>query len=253
MIAGSVNSKFGVAVGIPVNFTYKSFEDIEKDGIQVKKLTQCSFFYSFYIWVLTLRLFQVNQKKVDWSTEAGKKLANALLLPEKVQQFAICREIMMTQNNKFLYESAYPFACLFLVYNVSQYINSKFNLYAGPVSMRLSLYSIVGLFGLGTYFLLKDMTEVHYETTVDKKLCELGPDFVESGAIFYEKILQRNQALRELMGKEGESKYSKLGNENFFLRQPRIALIHRKQFFEDKLKEIKTNNEEESDFKELIV
>ncbi|KAL0880884.1 hypothetical protein ABMA27_002065 [Loxostege sticticalis] len=227
--AGSVNSKFGVAVGIPVNFTYKSFEDIEKDGIQV------------------------NQKKVDWSTEAGKKLANALLLPEKVQQFAICREIMMTQNNKFLYESAYPFACLFLVYNVSQYINSKFNLYAGPVSMRLSLYSIVGLFGLGTYFLMKDMTEVHYETTVDKKLCELGPDFVESGAIFYEKILQRNQALRELMGKEGEAKYSKLGNENFFLRQPRIALIHRKQFFEDKLKEIKTNNEEESDFKELIV
>lgn len=80
------------------------------------------------------------------------------------------------------------------------------------------------------------MTEVHYETEVDKKLCELGPDFIESGVIFYDKLLQRNQVLRELMGSEGERKYSKLGNENYFLRQPRLALIHRKQFFEERLK-----------------
>lgn len=85
------------------------------------------------------------------------------------------------------------------------------------------------------------MTEVYYETDVDKKLCELGEDFIESGVIFYQKILERNQALRELMGKEGESKYSKLGNENFGLRQPRLALMHRKQFFEEKLKEIKNS------------
>ncbi|XP_063822565.1 transmembrane protein 177 [Ostrinia nubilalis] len=218
--AGSTNSKYGVAIGIPVNFSYKSLEDIEKDSIQV------------------------NLKNVDWTTEAGKKLADALILPEKVQQFAICREIMMTQNNKFLYESAYPFACLFLAYNVSQFINTKLNLYIAPLSMRLTLYSIVGLFSMGTYFLMKDMTEVHYETSVDKKLCELGPEFVESGVIFYEKMLQRNQALRELMGKDGEAKYSKLGNENFAIRQPRIALSHRKQYFVEKLNEIKKENEE---------
>lgn len=183
----------------------------------------------------------MNQKKVDWNSDAGQKLSNALILPEKLQQFAICREILMTQNNKVIFESVYPFTCIFAAYNICTYLNRRINLYAGPLSLRAILYSMVGMFTTGTYFLMKDMTEVYYETDVDKKLCELGEDFIESGVIFYQKILERNQALRELMGKEGESKYSKLGNENFGLRQPRLALMHRKQFFEEKLKEIKNS------------
>ncbi|CAH2108293.1 unnamed protein product [Euphydryas editha] len=213
--AGSTSSKFGAIVGIPVNFTYKSLDDVEKQNVQV------------------------NQKKVDLSSEIGKKLGEALILPDKVKEFAICREILMTQNNKVMFESVYPFMSIFLVYNLSQYLNRRLNLYAAPLNARVVLYSIVGLFGLGVYFLMKDVTEIHYETSVDMKLCELGPDFVESGVIFYEKLLQRNQALRELMGKEGEKKYTKLGNENYGLRQPHVALIHRKQFFDLKLKESK--------------
>lgn len=176
---------------------------------------------------------------MDLSSEVGKKLGEALLLPDKVKEFAICREILMTQNSKVMFESTYPFMSIFLVYNLSQYLNRRLNLYAAPLNARAILYSIVGFFGLGVYFLMKDMTEIHYEISVDKKLCELGPDFIESGVIFYEKLLQRNQALRELMGKEGEKKYSKLGNENYSLRQPHVALIHRKQYFDEQLKESK--------------
>lgn len=189
---------------------------------------------------------QVNHKKVDWTSDVGQKLADALILPEKVQEFAICREILMTQNNKIIYDSAYPFACLFLVYNFAQALNKKLNLYAGPPMLRGILYSILGMFGTGTYFLLKDMTEVHYETETDKTLCELGPEYIESGKIFYEKLLKRNQALRELMGSEGERKYSKLGNENFGLRQPRLALVHRHQYFEQKLKELSAAQSEDN-------
>lgn len=182
---------------------------------------------------------------MDLSSEVGKKLGEALLLPDKVKEFAICREILMTQNSKVMFESTYPFMSIFLVYNLSQYLNRRLNLYAAPLNARAILYSIVGLFGLGVYFLMKDMTEIHYEISVDKKLCELGPDFIESGVIFYEKLLQRNQALRELMGKEGEKKYSKLGNENYSLRQPHVALIHRKQYFDEQLKESKEKVDED--------
>lgn len=216
--AGSSSSKYGVAVGIPVNYTYKSVADIENADIKV------------------------NQKKIDWTSEAGQKLADSLILPERVQQFAICREILMTQNNKVQYEATFPFICIFFVYNLTTYLNRKLNLYAGPVAMRGTLYSIAGLFGVGTYFLLKDMSEVYYETEVDKSLCALGPEYVEAGVIFYDKILKRNQALRELMGAEGEKKYSKLGNENFFLRQPRLALVHRKLYFENELKRLETQD-----------
>lgn len=111
------------------------------------------------------------------------------------------------------------------------------NLYAAPLSLRGVLYTLTSLFGAGMYFLMKDMSEIYYETEVDKRLSELGPEFVESGYLLYDKIMQRNQALRQLMGKEGEAKYSKLGNENFGVRQPRLALMHRKQFYEEKMKE----------------
>ncbi|XP_004925524.1 transmembrane protein 177 isoform X1 [Bombyx mori] len=218
--AGTTCSRFGVAVGIPINFTYKSIEDLKNSPIQV------------------------NQKAVDWSSEVGKKLADALILPENVKKFAICREILMTHNYKMIYESVYPFGCVFFAYNLCSFLNRKLNLYARPVSLRSTLYTIVGLFSAGMYFLLKDMTEVYYETEVDKKLCELGPEFIESGLVFYDKILKRNQALRELMGKEGEKKYSKLGNENFGIRQPRLALMHRKHYFQDKLAEIKKETED---------
>lgn len=96
---------------------------------------------------------------------------------------------------------------------------------------------------MGLYFLLQDYTEVYYETDVDKQLCEISPEFIEAGVMFYEKLLNRNQALRELMGAEGEKKYSVKGNENFFLRQPRIALVHRKQYFENRLEDLKSGDE----------
>lgn len=196
---------------------------------------------------------QVNQKSINWSSEIGIKLADALILPEKVQEFAICREILMTKNNKIIYESMYPFLSIFFAYNLSQYLNKRLNLYAAPTYIRSFMYSIVGLFSLGTYFLFKDMTEVAYETEVDKDLCKLGPEYIESGIIFYDKLLKRNQALRELMGKEGERKYSKLGNENFGLRQPRLALVHRKQYFSQKLKEATQNSDESNDNQETNI
>ncbi|XP_023943977.1 transmembrane protein 177 isoform X2 [Bicyclus anynana] len=218
--AGSTSSRFGALVGIPVNFTYKNLEDIEKQNIQV------------------------NQKTLNLKSEIGNKLGEALILPDKVKEFAICREILMTQNNKVMFESSYPFICLFFAYNLSQYCNRRYNLYNAPQGIRGVIYSIVGLFSLGTYFLMKDMTEVYYETVADKKLCELGPDYIKSGVTFYDKLLQRNQALRELMGKEGEKKYTINGNENYLIRQPHIALVHRKQYFEHRLKQSNENLEE---------
>ncbi|XP_034826687.1 transmembrane protein 177 [Maniola hyperantus] len=211
--AGSTNSRFGVVVGIPVNFTYKTLDDVGKQNLQV------------------------NQKSIDLKSEIGKKLGEALILSDKVKEFAMCREILMTHNYKVMLESSYPFICLFFAYNLSHYINIRLNLFRAPQSIRGVLYSIIGFFSVGTYFLMKDMTEVYYETAADKKLCELGPDYINSGVIFYDKLLQRNQALRELMGKEGEKKYTITGNENHMIRQPRVALIHRKQYFEQRLKQ----------------
>ncbi|KAL4706563.1 hypothetical protein ACJJTC_015761 [Scirpophaga incertulas] len=227
---------------------YKNISDYEQFSMYRRRFKllakECFNTYLYSVEEGLRKDLKVNQKVVDFSTEVGEKLGKALVLPEKVQKFAICREILMTHNNKHIYESVYPFTNLFFAYNLSYYLNHKLNLYSAPLALRITQYAIVGMLSLGIYFLMKDLTEVYYETQVDKKLCQLGVDFIESGIIFYDKLLQRNQALRHLMGNEGEKKYSVNGNEIFFIRQPRIALYHRKQFFEEQLKNAHNINDD---------
>lgn len=79
----------------------------------------------------------------------------------------------------------------------------------------------------------KDALQGFYEEKVDRELKALNPVFAEGGKVFYEKLLERNKALRVLMGKEGESTYTVTGNENFFLRQKHLPLVQRKAFFEE--------------------
>lgn len=58
---------------------------------------------------------------------------------------------------------------------------------------------------------------------------------IETGIRFYDKLLKKNVALRNLTG---ENIYSAKGNENFFLRQKSLPLTIRKSFFEMKKKEL---------------
>lgn len=106
------------------------------------------------------------------------------------------------------------------------------NLYSRPRSMRMVLYLFVTIFAFGNYCFLKDSTQMYYEQYVDEFLKEKDPIFAEGGQEYYEKMLQRNKALRKLLGKEGESRFSVLGNENFFIRQKHLPLLNRKEFFE---------------------
>lgn len=101
--------------------------------------------------------------------------------------------------------------------------------------MRMALYVFITIFMFGNYCLLKDSTQIHYEQTIDEFLKGRDPIFVKGGKDYYEKMLQRNRALRKLLGKEGENRFSSLGNENFFIRQKHVPLLHRKQFFEANL------------------
>lgn len=88
-----------------------------------------------------------------------------------------------------------------------------------------------------------------YDEETDRKMASLGRTFIEAGIRFYDKILKKNIACRELTGDDSE--YTALGNENFLFRQKRLPLTSRKSFFEEKLKELdeeknplKSNTEE---------
>lgn len=92
------------------------------------------------------------------------------------------------------------------------------------------------MFGYGVYSFLKDYTEVYYDTAIDKQLCQMGPEFVDAGARFYQKLLQKNIAVRNL---NQDNSYTASGNLHFGLRQKSLPLTIRKSYFEQQLEEFK--------------
>lgn len=60
-----------------------------------------------------------------------------------------------------------------------------------------------------------------------------------AGIRFYDKILKKNVALRNLTG---QNIYTAMGNENYLLRQKSLPLTARKSFFELKKKEFDEAN-----------
>lgn len=182
---------------------------------------------------------------MDWTSEAGQKLEEALVLPEKVQMFGICREIMMTQTKQLFINSFSPTFIILGTYVAARRLNEKMNFYSRPLGLRMMVYTLTSIFSTGLYFMCKDVAQVHYETKVDEKLADIGPDFIEGGIEFYDKLLKRNMALRHFLGKEGEKLYSIKGNENFLLRHKRVPLTARKEYFELRLQQLQEKSTEE--------
>ncbi|KRT81873.1 hypothetical protein AMK59_5928 [Oryctes borbonicus] len=209
--AGLSFSKFGSIIGIPINFTYKDIDSIDKT------------------------LIKVRHDSVPWGTEEATQLLESFILSENAQIYAIAREIKTADSAKSMLDIVYKTLGVLGCYSLSNLINTKLNLYIRPRGMRVALYVLVTAFMYGNYCFFKDFTQIYYEQYVDEFLKNKDPIFAEGGKEYYEKILQRNKALRKLLGREGENRFSSLGNENFFIRQRHVPLLHRKQFFEENL------------------
>lgn len=212
---GSTKSRFGALIGVPASYAYDNATHIETDKIQLK----CD--------------------SIKWSTPDGQKLADALVLTEDEQIFGMARSILQVKSHKLLMTSMYAPSVLFSVYTMGSLVNRRGNLYVRPLGLRLVLYSILSLFGYGVYSFLTDYTEVCYDTSIDKQLCDVGPEFVEAGVRFYQKLLQKNVAIRNL---SQDNSYTVTGNQNFGLRQRSMPLTLRKSYFELRLNELNAAN-----------
>lgn len=105
------------------------------------------------------------------------------------------------------------------------------------------MYTILSIFGYGLYSLLTDFTQVHYDTAIDKELCDVGPEFMDAGVRFYEKLLKKNISVRNLLG---DASFSAKGNVNSFIRQKTVPLTIRKSYFELRLNQLKEQIESEA-------
>lgn len=79
-----------------------------------------------------------------------------------------------------------------------------------------------------------------YDGDTDETLASLGPGFISAGERFYDKLLKKNIACRELTGDNSE--FTALGNENYLVRRKRLPLTIRKAYFELKNEELQKKN-----------
>nr|CAH7737938.1 unnamed protein product [Callosobruchus chinensis] len=205
---GSAYSKFGVRVGLPFYFSHESKDEIDKFKIKI------------------------SDDSIIWDREEAESLLDSMVMSENSQLFAMAKEILYRQSPKPMLDVFFAMASSIGLYGISNHLNIKFNLYEKPRQLRVTMYGFVVLLMYGVYAMGKDVTQMYFEEKIDKTLKQMDPRFAEGGAEYYRKLLQRNIALRCLMGVEGQKRYSVNGNENSFIRTKHLPLVQRLSIFE---------------------
>lgn len=180
----------GAQIGIPANF---NSTDDDPSGI-------------------TNRNIFINGKTVDWSSESGSILKEALVFSLDAQKFAIAREVARLQSGGPIMSAAVAPFCLGGVWVYSVVLKQVFGLYGGPVLMRGAVNIVALGIGAVSYFLTSDAVSQWLDYSSDRHAAGVSRDYAKGGVEFYDKILSRNKTLRSLMGQKGEDMYAPSGN-----------------------------------------
>ncbi|KAG8229516.1 hypothetical protein J437_LFUL004922 [Ladona fulva] len=215
--AGTVQARTGSIIGIPKSYSYDTNEDVEKDVIQV------------------------NLKRVPWETPAGATLQESIIMSPQAQKYGFACQIFMSRSWLVYLGYFYPIVAVAFAYSVSYHCNRRLQLFSRKVGVRGTFYAVISLFSFGLWALATDLTTTTCESKADKNACDLGPDYIKGGVEFYSKILNRNIALRELLGNQGKKIFTALGNEQTLIRQKHLPITVRKSYTEKRLKELSTS------------
>ncbi|XP_076018002.1 transmembrane protein 177 [Genypterus blacodes] len=180
----------GAHIGIPANFN-STVDDLS--GI-------------------TNRTIFINGKAVDWDSETGSALKEALVFSPEAQKFAMAREVARLNSAGPVTSAAVAPVCLGGVWVYSVLLKQVFGLHAGPLLLRWG--ANVAALGLGavSYLFTSDAVGQWIDYRSDRHAARMSQDYAKGGVEFYEKILSRNQTLRSLMGQKGAEMYAPSGN-----------------------------------------
>lgn len=180
----------GAEIGIPANFN-STAED--PSGI-------------------TNRNIFINGKTIDWSSDDGAALKEALVFSPEAQKFAIAREVARLQAGGPVVTAAVAPVCLGGVWVYSVVLKQVFGLHAGPALFRWAVNAVALGLGAVSYFFTSDAISQWIDNTTDRQAAGVSKDYAKGGVEFYDKILSRNRKLRSLMGPKGEEMYAPSGN-----------------------------------------
>ncbi|XP_078655659.1 transmembrane protein 177-like [Branchiostoma floridae x Branchiostoma belcheri] len=198
----------GAILGVPSYFLNATSEDVQN-----KQIT-------------------VSGKLLDFASDEGKRFCNSLVFSDSALKFAIGRELALVKSNAALYQATLPPVCLAGTYAGILYTKQLLGLFQIPFHFRVVLNLLGGSIGLAVYHLLSDTMEHYFDHKADKMCAKLGREYAQGGIEFYDKLLVRNQALRVLLGREGQKLYTPYGNVQpksmFHMKHPQLTERRRK-------------------------
>jgi len=165
---------------------------------------------------------------VEWVSDGGLLLEEALVLSENAQKFGIARNICLADTHHVYVHGISGSLTIMLYYFLSHNANNMlYGLYK-PRSFRMVVYSGLGTFCYGLWAVSRDILTKFYENYADKRAGSINMSYAKGGVEFYSKTLQRNMALRSIMGPSGESMFTLFGNDVEFIRERHVPYTRRK-------------------------
>ncbi|XP_075233354.1 transmembrane protein 177 [Lycorma delicatula] len=214
---GTTSTTSGCFIGIPVNFNYKSEKDIDKLSIQV------------------------GNKSVPWDSKDGIELANSLILSDAAKRFGIAYELSLVDTFKFYLHCFSGPVIVIICGGVNNYFCNIFGLPYRPFPVKGVFYGLLIAFGIGFYYLSKDLITTYYEMQALKNVSKVGEEYITGGLEFYDKLLARNKALRNLLP-DGSSEFNTDGDSIYLFRKKHVPITVKKQLLEKELEKLNHSN-----------
>lgn len=164
-----------------------------------------------------------------------------LILSEPAKKFSIARELILTDNYRvFIKSISLPITL------IPMYIIGHNLLHSLPSisSFKIRAFSFFVLCNVGVFVWLfaRKTIEHFYQINADKKVCNTSEEYTLGGIEYYEKLIKRNLALRNIIP-DGQTIYSEEGNELGMFSGP--SLTYRKKLLETQLQKSTSQNNNE--------
>ncbi|XP_043594430.1 transmembrane protein 177 [Bombus pyrosoma] len=213
---GSTYTKYGGLVGIPVNFEYNDIGQINNGNVSIQSAS------------------------LQWDAEATEEFHKSLILSENAQKFAIAQQILKVVTFDPIIKSFNVFADAIIGIAAYEFLRSKLKVTKQQRAKNALCMSIAAI---GTFILTSSThNELDYyrETEVNKIMSKLDDKYIQGGLEYYEKLSQKNRALRVLLGSKGTYMYTPVGNQTTWFIQKRIPISEQIDYFKEKMQNIQS-------------
>jgi len=115
-----------------------------------------------------------------------------------------------------------------------------------PAGIRALALVLLSNMGVLVWYLIRTATENFYQKKADEKVCDIGEEYIKGGIEYYETLIQRNLALRNILP-DGENMYSKQGDQIELISElSELPLTYTKKYLENRLKDHINENKEDN-------